>query len=42
LENNLVVTTGAPDIYTPYPFDERLVETVHPLDRTTGRTRRAS
>ncbi len=41
LENNLVVTKGDPDIYTPYPFDARLVEEVHPLDRTTGRTRRA-
>jgi Xaa-Pro dipeptidase len=42
LENNLVVTKGDPDIYTPYPFDERLLGDVHPLDRTTGRTRPAS
>lgn len=39
LENNLVVTEGDPDIYTTYPFDERLVLEVHPLDKTTGRTR---
>jgi Xaa-Pro aminopeptidase len=40
LENNLVVTESDPDIYTTYPFDERLVITLHPLDTTTGRTRR--
>lgn len=40
LENNLVVTEGDPDIYTTYPFDERLVVDVHPLDSSTGRTRR--
>ena len=40
LENNLVVTDGDPDIYTTYPYDERLVTTVHPLDTSTGRTRR--
>jgi len=39
LENNVVVTTGEPDIYTPYPYDERLVKDLHPLDTTTGRTR---
>jgi Xaa-Pro aminopeptidase len=39
LENNLVVTDGDPDIYTTYPFDERLVLDLHPLDTTTGRTR---
>lgn len=39
LENNLVVTDGDPDIYTTYPFDERLVIDVHPLDKTTGLTR---
>lgn len=39
LENNLVVTTDGPDIYTPYPYDERLVTDVHPLDTSTGRTR---
>lgn len=41
LENNLVVTADDPDVYTTYPFDERLVEAVHPLDQTTGRMRRA-
>jgi Xaa-Pro aminopeptidase len=39
LENNLVVTDGDPDVYTTYPFDERLVIDVHPLDKTTARTR---
>lgn len=39
LENNLVVTNNGPDIYTPYPYDERLVTEVHPLDTTTGLTR---
>jgi Xaa-Pro aminopeptidase len=39
LENCLVVTEGEPDIFTPYPFDERLVRDVHPLDVSTGRTR---
>ena len=39
LENNLVVTEGAPDIYTTYPFDERLVIDLHELDTSTGRTR---
>lgn len=39
LENNLVVTKNGPDIYTPYPYDERLVTDVHPLDTSTGRTR---
>jgi Xaa-Pro aminopeptidase len=39
LENNLVVTEGDPDIYTTYPYDERLVIDVHPLDNSTGRTR---
>jgi Xaa-Pro dipeptidase len=39
LENNLVVTDGDPDIYTTYPFDERLVLELHPLDTSTGRTR---
>ncbi len=40
LENCLIVRDGAPDIYTTYPFDERLVKDVHPLDKTTGRVRR--
>jgi Xaa-Pro aminopeptidase len=39
LENNLVVTDGDPDIYTTYPFDERLVIELHALDTSTGRTR---
>jgi Xaa-Pro aminopeptidase len=39
LEHNLVVREDGPEIYTTYPFDERLVETVHPLDTTTGLTR---
>jgi Xaa-Pro aminopeptidase len=39
LENNLVVTDGDPDVYTTYPFDERLVIDLHPLDTSTGRTR---
>jgi Xaa-Pro aminopeptidase len=39
LENNLVVTDDEPDVYTTYPFDERLVIEVHPLDSSTGRTR---
>jgi Xaa-Pro aminopeptidase len=39
LENNLVVTDEGPDVYTTYPFDERLVVDLHPLDPSTGRTR---
>jgi Xaa-Pro aminopeptidase len=39
LENNLVVTESGPDVYTTYPFDERLVIDVHPMDTSTGRTR---
>ncbi len=39
LENNVVVTSNGPDVYTPYPYDERLVTDVHPLDTSTGRTR---
>lgn len=38
LENNLIVRDGDPDIYTTYPYDERFLDEVHPLDRTTGRT----
>ncbi|MBI2907191.1 MAG: aminopeptidase P family protein [Chloroflexi bacterium] len=37
LENNVIVTEGAPDIYSTYPFDERLLDDIHPLDKTTGR-----
>jgi Xaa-Pro aminopeptidase len=40
LENDLVVRDSGPDICTTYPFDERLLDEVHPLDRTTGYTRR--
>ena len=39
LENNHIVTHDGVEIYTTYPFDERLVNKVHPLDATTGRTR---
>jgi Xaa-Pro dipeptidase len=39
LENDHIVTHDGVDIYTTYPFDERLVNEVHPLDTTTGRTR---
>ena len=38
LENDLITTEGDPDIYTTYPFDERFLDDVHPLDHTTGRT----
>jgi hypothetical protein len=33
------VTKDGVEIYTTYPFDERLVNEVHSLDTTTGRTR---
>ena len=39
LENDHIVTADGVDIYTTYPFDERLVNDLHPLDTTTGRTR---
>ncbi|MBT3352032.1 MAG: aminopeptidase P family protein [Nitrospinaceae bacterium] len=39
LENNVVVRKEGPDVYTPYPYDERLVTDVHKLDTSTGRTR---
>jgi len=39
LENDHIVTADGVDIYTTYPFDERLVNKLHPLDGTTGRTR---
>jgi Xaa-Pro aminopeptidase len=38
LENNLVVTESGPRIYTTFPFDRRLVDKLHALDMTTGRT----
>ena len=37
LENNLIVRDDGPEIYTTYPFDERFLDDVHPLDKTTGR-----
>jgi Xaa-Pro aminopeptidase len=39
LENDHIITADGVEIYTQYPFDERLVIDVHPLDATTGRTR---
>lgn len=39
LENDHIVTKDGVEIYTTYPFDERLVNQVHPLDATTARTR---
>ena len=39
LENDHIVTEDGAEIYTTYPFDERLVIDVHPLDVSTGRTR---
>ena len=37
LENNVIVTDGEPEVFTTFPFDERLLKDVHPLDKTTGR-----
>jgi Xaa-Pro aminopeptidase len=37
LENNVIITDGEPEIFTTFPFDERLLKDVHPLDKTTGR-----
>lgn len=39
LENDHIITDDDVEIYTQYPFDERLVIDVHELDVTTGRTR---
>jgi Xaa-Pro aminopeptidase len=39
LENDHIVTADGVEIYTTYPFDERLVVDTHPLDVSTGRTR---
>lgn len=39
LENQVFVTEKEPDIFTTLPFDERLLKDIHPLDKTTGRTR---
>ena len=40
LEHNLIIRENGPEIYTPYPFDDRLVKEVHPLDTSTGRVER--
>jgi len=40
LENNLIVTEQGPEIYSTFPFDHRLLKTIHPLDKTTGRVRK--
>jgi len=37
LENQVLVTEGEPEIFTPLPFDERLLRDVHPMDKTTSR-----
>lgn len=39
LENSIVVRETGPEIYTTYPFDERFLDEIHPLDVSTGRTR---
>jgi Xaa-Pro aminopeptidase len=39
LENDHIVTKDGVEIYTKYPFDERLVIDLHEMDETTGRTR---
>jgi Xaa-Pro dipeptidase len=40
LENQLFVTGGKkPEIFTPMPFEERLLRDIHPLDQTTGKTK---
>ena len=36
LENNLVIRAEGPEIFTRYPFDERLLDHTHRLDVTTG------
>lgn len=40
LENDVIITDAEPDVYSSYPFDERMLDHVHPLDKTTGRMRR--
>ncbi|MBI2919048.1 MAG: aminopeptidase P family protein [Chloroflexi bacterium] len=40
VENNIVVSDGEAEVYSTYPFDERLLDYTHPRDRTTGRSRR--
>ncbi len=39
LENNFIVRSYGAENYTQYPFDERLLDDMHPLDLTTARTR---
>lgn len=38
LENNVLLTEDGAEIITPFPFDCRLLESVHELDPTTART----
>ncbi|MFC1989376.1 M24 family metallopeptidase [Chloroflexota bacterium] len=37
LENQVLVTEGEPEIFTPLSFDDRLLKAIHPLDKNTGR-----
>jgi len=37
LENNVLVTEDGPEVISTLPFDDRLLERTHPLDKTTGR-----
>jgi Xaa-Pro dipeptidase len=39
LENQLFVTDREPEIYSTFPFDQRFLDHIHPLDKTTGRGR---
>jgi Xaa-Pro aminopeptidase len=39
LENQFFVGEKEPEIITPLSFEERLLRDVHPLDKTTGRSR---
>jgi Xaa-Pro aminopeptidase len=38
LENNVLITEDGPEVISTFPFDERLLEHTHPLDKTTGRS----
>lgn len=40
LENNVVVGSTGPEIYSTFPFDSRLIERIHPLDKTTNGSRK--
>lgn len=40
LENNIVVGNSGPEIYSTFPFDSKLIEHPHPLDKTTGNHKR--